>query len=435
MIAEGGSGSPSATGGEAEIGPATCASLGASERTFLRRLASIEPQFPEIGVLALGAARWSSQWSSQERILLQLSRWYRVFWMNPAPHWRELLSQPRKFGGGTKDIIPHFTVLDSDFVCPRFSRPRGLQTLLRRLALQRAGRLIRGRRVRRLILSIWHPEWIYALDVLPHVMSTYHVKDEYSYSTTDHPVPTRERRLLESVDQVFVVSRNLLGKKGRFNANAALVPNGVDYARYAKPGPEPRDLVLIPHPRIGYTGWIKKQLDWDLVLKLAARHPEWSFVLVGAKSPHPEMDEVFPRLEAKQNVYLLGAKTSGELASYPAYCDALIMPYRMDDYTRYIYPLKLHEYLAAGPPVVGTPIPSLSEYQDLVRQPIGLDDWSRALTESLEESKADGDGRRARQAEAARHDWPILACRVAEAMADRLGGTYRAQFDSARAQQ
>ena len=67
-----------------------------------------------------------------------------------------------------------------------------------------------------------------------------------------------------------------------------------------------------------------------------------------------ELLSVLAELEEQPNVHFLGAKTPEELVGYPAHFDACIMPYRMDDYTKYIYPLKLHEYLASGRPVVAS---------------------------------------------------------------------------------
>jgi len=121
-------------------------------------------------------------------------------------------------------------------------------------------------------------------------------------------------------------------------------------------------LARIPRPRIGYTGYIKKQLDWQLLRHLTAQHPKWHFVFVGPKSPHPEISTILEEVAGRPNVHFLGAKTTQELAAYPQHFDVCIMPYRVNDYTKYIYPLKLHEYLASGRPVVATPIRSLEEY-------------------------------------------------------------------------
>jgi hypothetical protein len=100
------------------------------------------------------------------------------------------------------------------------------------------------------------------------------------------------------------------------------------------------------------------------------------------------------------------------------------MPYQRDDYTKYIYPLKLHEYLASGRPVVGTPIASLEPFRETVRLPDGVDQWSLALRESLSQAANTGEARSARQLVAKQHDWDFLVQQIAEVMVQRLGPTY-----------
>jgi len=79
------------------------------------------------------------------------------------------------------------------------------------------------------------------------------------------------------------------------------------------------------------------------------------------------------------NAYFLGGKPVGELVKYPQHFDVCIMPYRNNEYTRYIYPLKLHEYLAGGRPVIGTRIPPLEEFSSIVSLAGIAEEWSSAV--------------------------------------------------------
>ena len=201
-----------------------------------------------------------------------------------------------------------------------------------------------------------------ALKCIPHDLSCYHIDDEYSFSEAEVPTNETEAQLIAAVNQVFVISPGLMDKKGGINPHTVLVPEGVNYQAYATAVPEPTDLASVPHPRIGYTGNLKKQLDWSLLLSQTQRHPEWSFVFVGPRSPHPEIYAVLDQLSKRSNVYFLGAKSVQELAAYPQHFDVCIMPYALaDNSARYLYPLKLHEYLASGSPVVGARIRSLED--------------------------------------------------------------------------
>ena len=83
-----------------------------------------------------------------------------------------------------------------------------------------------------------------------------------------------EAKVIRTADHVFIHSPRLLEKKGDMNPNTTFMPNGVDFEAYSRPRPEPVDLASIPHPRIGYTGVLKKQLDWELLSELCVRRPD-----------------------------------------------------------------------------------------------------------------------------------------------------------------
>src|SRR5262249_46664820 len=155
---------------------------------------------------------------------------------------------------------------------------------------------------------------------------------------------------IRRVDQVFVSSRGLLDKKGDLNRNTLFVPNGVDYASYVRSWPEPEDLAPIPHPRIGYVGVLKKQLDLPLFHALAQRHRSWSFVFVGPQAHPEDIGPLIGQMARLPNVHFLGGKPVRAIPGYTQHMDVSALAYRVDDYTKFIYPLKLHESLASGHP-------------------------------------------------------------------------------------
>jgi glycosyltransferase involved in cell wall biosynthesis len=192
--------------------------------------------------------------------------------------------------------------------------------------------------------------------------------------------------------------------------------------------------VSIPSPRIGYSGWLKKHLDWPLLLRLAESHPNWSFVFVGPVSPHVEVCEPIEQLKRRSNVYMLGAKPTESLANYTQHFDVCIMPYVINDYTNCIYPLKLHEYLAAGRPTIGSRVRSLEDFAHVVTLAVTPDKWSEAISQSLLPEANSSAEVRARQAVAKQYDWEILTERIARTIALRLGPEYVKRFESAALQ-
>ena len=393
---------------------------------------SMNPRpFSDVGILALVPDEWGMVWQPRHHVLTRLAQYFHVIWINPAHEWREIPTRLKtrltktSIGGFRPQGLDIYT---PELWLPKLYRPRWLAQLTVQQRLARARRRLMNQGCRKIVLYLWRPEFECELRSAAYDHTCYHIDDEYSFSTVEVPLDQAEARLIASVDQVFIHSRALLEKKGTINPNTSYIPNGVDYCAYSALVPEPVDLATIPRPRIGYTGYLKNQLDWHLIVHLTRQHPEWSFVFVGPVKPHPETFGVIEELSRRSNVYFLGPKTAQVLAAYPQHFDVCLMPYLTNDYSRYIYPLKLHEYLASGQPIVGTRIRSLEEFTDVVALASTPATWSKAITEALHSDATTPERRGARQAVARQHDWQVLVGRIARIIAERLGKEFGDRF-------
>ncbi|HET6372974.1 MAG TPA: glycosyltransferase [Candidatus Polarisedimenticolia bacterium] len=377
---------------------------------------------PEIGILALVGHRWLPQWQVPHQVLSRLSRRFHVVWVNPAHEWRRILHEAKRMIASTNGH-PAPTGMDvytpGPFV-PLVHRPSWLASGLFRARLWSARRRLTRRGCKTVILSVWRPVYGDALRLTRYDLSCYYIDDEFTFSSVEKPVSDEETTILRSVDQVFIASPQMLRKKGSLNRNTAWSPNGVAYAEFATPCPEPTDIASIRRPRLGYSGYIKKQVDWSLLLSLATRHPDWQFVFVGKQSGHPEIAETLTRLSKLDNVHFLGSKSIAEMAKYPQHFDVCLMPYCVDDYTKYIDPLKLHEYLASGQPVVGSNIPALDKFRGVVAVATSVDEWSSAISKALEASERTPERRKVRQTTAREYDWDVLVGKIASTLLERL---------------
>jgi UDP-galactopyranose mutase len=165
----------------------------------------------------------------------------------------------------------------------------------------------------------------------------------------------------------------------------------VDRAHFAKARTsrsEPDDQAAIPWPRLGFYGVVDERMDLELLAALADAHPAWNVVIVG---PVVKIDPA--ELPRRPNLHYLGGKTYQELPSYLGGWDVALMPFAINESTRFISPTKTPEYLAGGRPVVSTPIVDVvRHYGDLEAVKIAgtPEDFITACGEALALSRLRG---------------------------------------------
>ncbi|MEO5731065.1 MAG: glycosyltransferase family 1 protein, partial [Byssovorax sp.] len=163
-----------------------------------------------------------------------------------------------------------------------------------------------------------------------------------------------EAELFRRADVVLTGGHSLYEAKRHLHGNIHPLPSSVDVAHFARARgvlEAPADQARIPRPRLGFFGVVDERMDLDLVAALAAARPDWHLVIVG---PIVKIDPgTLPR---SPNIHYLGSRTYEELPAYLAGWDVALMPFALNESTRYISPTKTPEYLAAGKPVISTSI-------------------------------------------------------------------------------
>lgn len=241
--------------------------------------------------------------------------------------------------------------------------------------------------------------WYYTPVMLPwtrHVKPAavvYDCMDELS-AFKNAPVELRDREaeLFSIADVVFTGGRSLYESKRKKHDDVYCFPSSIDVAHFARAldgQVEPEDQKGIGKPRIGFFGVIDERTDIELLKAIAELRPDLQFVMIG---PVVKIDE--GDLPRRSNIHYLGGKSYDELPAYIAGWDVAMMPFAMNESTRFISPTKTPEYLAAGRPVVSTPIRDVvGPYGELglVKIAETAQEFVNAIDRSLEE---DSDERR-----------------------------------------
>ena len=203
--------------------------------------------------------------------------------------------------------------------------------------------------------------WYYTPMMLPfsdHVPAdciVYDCMDELSaFKGAPPELLAREQALIARADLVFTGGTSLYEAKRTRHGNVHAFPSSIDTAHFGRARGAvvaPDDQAALPRPRLGFAGVVDERMDLDLLAALADAHPEWSLVVIG---PVVKIDVA--DLPRRANIHYLGGRPYAALPEYMAGWDVALMPFAINAATRFISPTKTPEYLAAGCPVVSTPI-------------------------------------------------------------------------------
>jgi hypothetical protein len=224
----------------------------------------------------------------------------------------------------------------------------------------------------------------------------------------------RENALFKMADLVFTGGPSLYNSKRSRHPDVHCFPSSVDAAHFARIEGEHPLLAGIAHPRLGYCGVIDERLNLDLIDGMAQRHPEWQIVMVG---PVVKIDPA--TLPQRPNIHWLGQQSYDDLPRFISNWDVCLLPFALNDATKFISPTKTLEYMACGRPSVSTSIKDVVEpYGHVVSIADTVEDFTAAceaiLARSPDERKAHG----AQLAEiVARTSWDATAQAMGELIA------------------
>lgn len=309
---------------------------------------------------------WSGDPLSKTHLMRILARDNRVLWVNSIGYRAPTVSKAdvtrafKKLKAATSPLSEperNIFVLNP-LAIPVYGRPR-IRDLNRQLLRFQVKRAMRKLGFRRPINFIFNPAAAVVAGALGEDQIIYYCVDEYTAfsGVSSGSLAELEQQVMRRADLVIVSADLLYQSKVPFNPRTVIVRHGVDFDHFRKAlDPQtivPAEIARLPRPVIGFFGLIADWVDLELMAYVAKKFPQGSMVLLGKATTDTNVLEQVP------NIHLLGRKPYEALPSYCKGFDVALMPFRINELTLNANPLKVREYLAAGLPVVSTPIPEV----------------------------------------------------------------------------
>ena len=302
-------------------------------------------------LLVFSHLRWHFVTQRPQHLLTRAAQSRHVyFWEEP---WFHDAADPESRGrdGGSLEFLQAEQTPDVTVIRPHFNQGEDSIKGQRRLL----NRFLSDRGLERF------DSWFYtpmALSFTAHLhprVTVYDCMDELSAFLGAPPeLIEREKELFRVADVIFTGGQSIYEAKRSKHSNVHAFPSSIDLPHFAQARTvqsDPPDQAGIPHPRVGFFGVLDERFDSALVSQVALLRPHVHFVFLG---PVVKIDPA--QLPTASNIHYLGSKSYAELPRYLAGWDAAILPFALNDSTRFISPTKTPEYLAAGKRVVSTPI-------------------------------------------------------------------------------
>jgi UDP-galactopyranose mutase len=299
-------------------------------------------------IICYSHLRWNFVYQRPQHLLSRFSKYSRVFFIE-EPVWdsgKETLSV-KKVSENIWVIVPHFSSgIDSSYL---YERKREM-----------INKLMHEMNITNYI------SWYYSPMALPFSNNTnpslivYDCMDELSsFKNAPPALKENELRLIEKADVMFMGGHSLYNAKCHLHKNAYAFPSSIDREHFLRARTKIFDEDFykdIPHPRLGFYGVIDERMNMELLSGLAEKNPQWNIILIGPTAKISE--DSIPKFS---NVHYLGGKAYDDLPAYLSGWDIAIMPFGLNEATRFISPTKTPEFLAAGKPVISTSIADVVE--------------------------------------------------------------------------
>lgn len=303
-------------------------------------------------------------WSSFAQRPQKFVEWFhlrtggQVLWVDPYPTRLPQLNDLKRTGASPSgEAQEHYSWLE--LVKPRalpIEPLPGISIVNYLLWRPVLSRLIEFTQAGSALIVIGKPSLL-ALSVLKHlknIPSVYDAMDEFPafyQGLSRVSMAARERAVVKNADRLWVTSTRLSRHWGRFRSDLQLVPNGLDPSYFGQMPSKPSNC----QSRVfGYVGTIASWFDWDWLIQLAMLRPNDIVRLIGPNFS-PAICDTLPK-----NIQLFPPCNHGEAMQAIKGFDVGLIPFKRNELTASVDPIKYYEYRASGLPVISTAFGEMS---------------------------------------------------------------------------
>lgn len=325
--------------------------------------------FPIYDMIVFSHLRWGFVYQRPQHLIKRLSKKYRILFIE-EPIFPKTGD---KQGYQLKEVTPRLSVLT-----PKVQTMAEIADLLVKLNINKVE-----------VIWFYSPAFVGLLEHVSAETIIYDCMDELSmFKGASSALRFQEKDLIEMADLIFTGGISLYEEKSKHSSSVYCFPSSVELNHFKQARNEisiPEDIRFrqIKRPVIGYVGVIDERIDMQLLQNTADLSPQYDFVMIGPIVKIEKED-----LAEGNNIHYLGMKPYALLPNYLSFFDVAMMPFAMNSATRFISPTKTLEYMAAGKPIVSTPIKDVvRQYKyciDIIATP---EDFKRSI-----EKKLDNDG-------------------------------------------
>ena len=302
----------------------------------------VPPSKLNIDLICFSHLRWNFVYQRPQHLMSRFAKHARVFFFEEAVYdapsqYNEIFDDPVT---GVCVVTPHITS-DTE------NHSEALRHLLQMFMASMS--------IKNYVAWYYTPLSLAFSDHLNPELTVYDCMDELSsFKFAPPELKVWEQKLFSKADIVFTGGMHLYEAKKKFHSNIYGVPSGIDTDHFIKARKfikDPDDQASIPRPRIGFYGVVDERFNIELLRSVAEKRPDWHFIVIG---PTAKIDPA--TLPKNNNIHFIGMRDYKELPGYLAGWDVAMMPFALNEATKYISPTKTPEFLAAGRPVVSTSI-------------------------------------------------------------------------------